>query len=496
MRFGMIIPPSIILSDERVMMHLGPLRVAAALEERGVLLDVLDLSGVRNYEETVAAYCASSRPTVLGLTATSPHLPSAVKIVKVVREKAPQARIILGGPHVTLVHAAYRREEAMGAPGRASRALSQLQELFDVLVAGDGEEAIFAALEVNSPKIIDADNPNSPLFLTPARLTQLPFPARHLVDVSSYHYFIDGVKTLSIIAQLGCPFRCGFCGGRESPFLRRVRLRSTESVIAEMRHIYERYSICGIMFYDDELNVNREMVRLMRAIAELGRELGIDWRLRGFVKAELFTDEQAEAMYAAGFREILCGFESGSPRILKNIEKQATREENTRCAAIARRHGLRVKALMSIGHPGESEETVRETKEWVLAMRPESFDLTRITVYPGTPYFDRAVPDSLEAVWVYTARNGDRLYSTEVDFLTNYLFYKGDRGDRMGLNNFFAYTDFLSVDELARLRDETERELREKLGQPYQTDVPGILFEHSMGQGLPDLLLRSTNTTA
>ena len=295
-----------------------------------------------------------------------------------------------------------------------------------------------------------------------------------------------------MIAQLGCPFQCGFCGGRESPFLRKVRVRTTESVIAEMRHIYTTYGYRGIMFYDDELNVNQQMVALMRAIAKLGSELGIEWALRGFIKAELFTDEQAKAMYAAGFREILTGFESGSPRILRNIKKGATQEDNTRCVETARRHGLRVKALMSIGHPGESEDTIRETKEWILAMKPESFDLTRITVYPGTPYFDHSVPHS-EGVWVYTVF-GDRLYSKRVDFSRDFIYYKGDRGARMGLDNFFAYTDALSADDLARLCRETERELRESLGQDYQTDAPALQFEHSMGQGLPDCILRTTPT--
>ena len=78
-------------------------------------------------------------------------------------------------------------------------------------------------------------------------------------------------------------------------------------------------------------------------------------------------------MFEAGFRQILVGFESGSPRILENIQKIATRDDNTRCMEIAHRHGLKVKALMSLGHPGESEETIRETHEWLLQAKPFDF---------------------------------------------------------------------------------------------------------------------------
>lgn len=490
----LIIPPSLFLSDERTFMHLGILRIAAVLERAHIPVDVLDFSGIVNYLEALEAYCKTAGPSVIfGITATSPQIPATANIAHHIKTLLPNAKITLGGPHITLVHAAYKKELERKKQGRASLALQQLIKRVDVVVAGDGERAIFDAIKRNAPTIIDADERTSHLFLQTQQLAELPFPARHLIDVASYHYFINNVPALSMIAQLGCPFNCGFCGGRNSNFLRMIRLRPTENVIAEMRHIYEKYGIRGIMFYDDELNVNKQVVELMNAITHLSKELGIEWRLRGFVKAELFTDEQASAMYKAGFRELLTGFESGSPRILKNINKRATKEDNTRCSKIAHKHGLRVKALMSIGHPGETEATIQETKKWILETQPDSFDLTRITVYPGSPYFDNARPhEKQKNVWVYTAPNGDNLYSREVDYLTNYLYYKGDRGDRAGLNKFFAYTDTLSADDLARLRDETELELRKALNQPYQTDVPARQFEHSMGQGLPDFILKST----
>src|SRR5262249_49079583 len=196
-------------------------------------------------------------------------------------------------------NAAAKRERQQGIEGRAVRALDVLTRDFDVVVAGDGEQAIFIALRNAPPRVVDADEPSSTLFLTNASLTALPLPARHLVDVDSYRYTIDGRRALSLIAQLGCPFECGFCGGRSSPSLRRVRTRTSESIVAELVSLHEQYGVTGFMFYDDELNVNRQMVSLMRSIRETQERLGADWRLRGFIKAELFTDEQAAELHAA-----------------------------------------------------------------------------------------------------------------------------------------------------------------------------------------------------
>jgi len=216
----LITPPSTFLMCERVFMSLGILKVAAVLEQAGTFVEMLDLSGVQNFEEAARDHAASTKCCFFGLTATTPQLPAASTICRMIREARPDAHVILGGPHVTLVNAAYKWEREHGIDGRAGRAFGKLRETFDVLVAGDGEEAVFQAIRPGAPGLIDADEPNSQLFLNNARLTELPLPARHLVDVESYKYNIEGTRALSMIAQLGCPFECGFCGGRNSPFLR------------------------------------------------------------------------------------------------------------------------------------------------------------------------------------------------------------------------------------------------------------------------------------
>ena len=490
-RICLITPPSIFLLDERVFMTLGILKVAAVLEQAGVEVEMLDLSGVENYEEVIRDHAKTSGVACYGLTATTPQMPAATKIYRAIRESKSSARIILGGPHVTLIHAAYKYEQKRGVTGRATTAYRLLEDMFDVLVVGDGEMAVFDALQESPPKLVDGDDPKSDLFLTNQKLTELPFPARHLIDVDSYKYTIDGVRALSMIAQLGCPFGCGFCGGRMSPFLRRIRMRTSENIVQEMVQLYKSYGVTGFMLYDDELNVNPKIVELMDLIAKTQRDLGAEFRLRGFIKAELFTDQQAEAMYRAGFRWILVGFESGHERILTNIQKKASQADNTRAMDIARRHNLKVKALMSVGHPGESEETVRATRDWLLAVKPADFDATVITTYPGTPYFDEAV-ETKPGVWTYTyAKTGDRLHSLEVDYREVAEYYKGVPGEYTS----YVYTDHLNAKELVQQRDWLEADVRSKLGIPYNAGAPAVRYEHSMGQGgIPTNILRSTAT--
>lgn len=490
-RVSFIIPPSLFLLDERVFMSLGILKVAAVLEKAGHPIEFLDLSGIENYIEVVEIHAAKTQSKIFAITMTTPQLPAAVKITEAIRKVRPDAKIIAGGPHVTLVHSAVKLEKRRGRVSRAHGAFEKLKDIFDVIVSGDGENAVFEAIADGAGKIVDADIPNGGLFMTDADYESMPYPARHLVDVSTYKYSIDGFPATSLIAQLGCPFGCGFCGGRNTNMLRRIRTRSTASIVAEMEHLNKVYGYTGFMMYDDELNVNKNIVELMNAISDLQSKLGVEFRLRGFVKSELFTEEQAVSMRRAGFRWILCGFEAANPRILKNINKRATLADNDRVIEISRKHGLKIKALMSVGHPGETEESIMDVRDWLISRAPDDFDCTVITTYPGTPYYDEAVPHpELKDVWTYTCRTGDRLHSYDVDYCKVADYYKGDPS---GGYHSYVFTDYLNEDQIVVLRNAVENEVRAKLGIPFNPGSPGIRYEHSMGQGaLPGFILRSS----
>ena len=494
----LIMSPSPFLLDERVFMSLGILTVAAALEEKGYPVDMIDLSGIKNYLEVMENYI-SLNPDVSTycITSTTPQIPLAVKINDVIKKAGK--RVIAGGPHFTLINSACKKEKRNGIDGRATKALKKLKDIFDTIVCGDGEHAIFESL--TGQKFVDADDKNSPLFLSNEDFTNTPFPARHLVDIDSYNFHIEGKKGLSLIGQLGCPFACGFCSGRNSPTFRKIRTRDIENVMAEIDQMYTTWGIEAFTFYDDELNVTKTLPDLLKLLIDYQKKHHTQFKLRGCLKAELFNEEQAELMYEAGFKKVLVGFESGSPRILDNINKRATREDNTRCIDIGRKYNIEIKALMSIGHPGESTETVDDTKYWLKEVKPEEFDVTIITVIPGSPYYDDATLiencnvvggdheiQPQNNVYMYEARRTkDKLYSIEVDNLVEFEYYKGIPGEY----NAFVFTDYLSRKDLVAYRDEIDEEVVKFLGHTRNMSVESQLYEHSMGM-IPNFILKSS----
>ena len=437
MRLLLVNPPSPFLLDERVFPPLGIMKVAADLD-----VPLLDLAGVRDHLDVLGA-ALDGDYTHVGIGATTPQLPYAVEIARRVRQLT-SAETILGGSHATV---------ASGGP----RPDTSLTRHFDHVIANDGAAGIRA---------MGGDAANGTAYPEGNEW------GRDRLDIESYRYEIDGHRATSLISQFGCPFGCGFCCGRSIPFYRHVKYRQHSDVIDEIRHLYRRYGFTGFMFYDDEMNVNPKMIEFMGLLQDLQAELGVEFRFRGFVKAGIFTQAHATAMYGAGFRWLLCGFEGAEPRILKNINKKATVEDNSEMVEFARNAGMKIKALMSIGHPGESPASVRAVEKWLLDAAPDDFDCTVITPYPGSPYYDQA--RQVGRVWRYEV-NGDALYMDEIDYTVESDFYKGMRGEYVS----HVYTDALSRGEIVAARDEIERSVRSGLGIPYPTLNQ---FEHSMGQ--------------
>ena len=115
-----------------------------------------------------------------GLTASTPQIPYAVEIARAIKRVNPSAKVILGGPHCTLMHTAAKREQIRGLESgdRATEDVKNLLAIFDVLVCGDGELAIFEALKIDSG-VVDADDSKSDLFLSKQQFSEFPMPARH-----------------------------------------------------------------------------------------------------------------------------------------------------------------------------------------------------------------------------------------------------------------------------------------------------------------------------
>ena len=363
-RIVLITLPSPWLISDRDMPNIGVLYLASYLKQKGVDVTVADLCGVP--EE----YWQIPDAEVYGISLTTPQFHLAKQVAEVLRKRQPNCIIVFGGYHPTAM---------------PDWTLENTEA--DYIVVGDGEEVLleFAKDEIPKDKIINS-------VMIPD-INILPWPAREMIDIYQYQKMgtnavvgSNATKEEYIITSRGCPFKCGFCAQMAiSKF--RVRYRDEDDIVAEMRYLIERYGINRFYMFDDIFIISKKQVfRLCDKFEALLKDFEFDWHC--LARTDIYHPDIYPRMYDAGCRQVTFGIEHGSTKILQFIEKETTREDNIRSILSAKKAGLRVRAQMIVGLPGEDDDTVEETASFMRDTPADSYGVHIFVPLPGSPIWD------------------------------------------------------------------------------------------------------------
>ena len=399
MKVILISPPSPFLIDQKAFPPLGLLYVAGFLEHNGIDISVADLANKETELENVLEPYMNA--DIYGITSTSPQYPQALKILKVLRRRNTKARVVIGGAYPSSL------------PDKC------IQDGFDFVVAGEGEEAMLRLItnieKEQAPGIVNATYIQE--------MDSIPFPGRHLIDINSFAYNIDDGRGTTLITSRGCPYTCSFCS--KEVWQRGTRFHSTEYVISELEHIIDKYDFKHFLFLDDTITIHKK--RLLELCARM-EPLNIKWRCYARTTT---TREMLIAMKKAGCVEIGVGVESGSQKILDIVDKKETVEQNSAFVELCKQVGITANVFIMIGLPGEDYETVEETRRWMERVRPDKFGFNIFMPYAGTPVY----------------KNPDRYDIQIFDVPEEKSWIKG----RQGEYESFVATNALSRSEIERL---------------------------------------------
>lgn len=381
MRTCLVNPPSPFLIDPMMMPPLGLWYLWPVLEEAGHEVTFVDLNE-DDLPEDQDAYL---------VTCTTPHARFVKELIAAI---PPDKRVVIGGPHATLLP----REVSGWRKGVTA-------------ILGEGEGCIDRALTLGSDMV------------WAKRLTCKDFLSIPIPDRSQAHRYKwetdtpDGsVPTTTLVSSRGCPHRCAFCahalwGGRVV-YLPYIRVGEELEDIASL-------GFGAVAFYDSSLTLDPTRVMVL---GDLCRVRGLWWRC--FVRADAVSRLLIQGMAERGCVEVGIGIESGSQTVLDNIHKGTTVEQNTEAVRLFQEHGIRVKAYLVLGLPGETEETMEATRRWILEVRPDRMDLACAVPFPGTPMVEEGGYDlqfGLDGDWsdhFWKARRGETRAHTWTSALT------------------------------------------------------------------------------
>ncbi len=368
---------------EEEMPGVGTLVLAAVARAAGHRVHVIDGKRTGTPLETVARRIADLAPDHVGFSATTISITNAGRIAERVKALAPRAVVTVGGPHVSAVpEETLARFPAFdyGIVGEGERSYLDLIARLD---AGDAPTPVAGLVwrDGGTPRA----NPRA-AYLDGDELDRLPEPAWDLVpgfplrfQPNVFNYRASPVA--SLVTSRGCPFSCTFCDRSTSG--RRGRFHGVAYVMELCRRL-ARLGVRHLLFYDDLFTVNRaRVVELCEGFLQAG--FRFTWSCNSH--PNLLDPATLRLMKRAGCWQIAYGIESGSQRVLDVVKHEVRIPRMLETLRQTRAAGIRVKGLLMMAHPTETEESLEETIAFLRHAPLDLVQITKFTPYPGTPSY-------------------------------------------------------------------------------------------------------------
>ncbi len=338
-------------------------------------------------------------PEWVGYTSYTANI-SAIEIIsKKVKKINSQIKQVIGGVHATLDGEILNKLPAIDYSIRREGEQAMLQ-----LVEGVDPEKISGAVSRNTTGL--CNNGDAEVI---KNIDNLPFPEREkfwglnpeekmAVDVS----YICSIR--------GCPYRCNYCA---SPFHWKrdmTQYRSPESVIDEMRYLKKNYwntkkdydysasantdqkrkliikDNTIVYFVDDVFTVKKDRVKqILRMMID--QNLGMDWKCEA--RTDHLDEEICALMAEAGCVRVKLGFESGSERILRMIQKDETTDDMRKGVKMLKEAGVPFTAYFMAGFPDETDDDLKKTIDFAKEINADFYSISVLAPYFGTKmYYD------------------------------------------------------------------------------------------------------------
>ena len=318
--------------------NLGIAYLTAFLKSKGYVTDMINAHDKCWDNETVIKYIYDNEYDMIGVSCTSQRLyPDAKDLVIKLREKYPKVHIVMGGIFPSM---------------EFKNIINDLPQL-DTIIVGEGEYPIFQLAEVvcNNGRGFDqvgglVYRTNNGIVCNPAiknrNLSDLPFPEREQIDFGRYEE-----KFLRLLGGRGCYGSCAFCStlkcyGETGKNTGKI-YRDAKNVVDEMEKLIDEFNIYSFSFYDDIFFERSKRGRdwVEKFVDEVKkRALKIDFVVK--MRVDDILEKEISLLKEIGLKTVFLGVESGVKRILEEMKKGATVQDNVEAVRVLRKYDVGV----------------------------------------------------------------------------------------------------------------------------------------------------------
>lgn len=358
------------------------LYMAASLEQDGVECLIKDYPAHDLTWDHFREDLRTFKPDAVLLSITTPTLVDDMNGARIAKEINPEIVTVTKGAHFIQLD---------------QQSIAEYPSL-DVIMRGEYEETIRELAQGKDYADINGityrlngepqKNPDRGLIQD---IDMIPNPARHLIDNRPYFRQDTGELQATIVTSRGCPFPCVFCLA-QAVSGSKVRVRTPENVVAEIKDCVENHGIKSFLFRSDLFTANRKwVIELCKLIQAEG--LDINWSCNS--RVDTLRDDMLIEMKKAGCWLISFGVESGDPDMLEKMKKMVDFEKIQPAIDQCRKVGVKSSVYLLIGLPWESRETFNRTKKFATQLNPDFIEYFYSYPFYGTEFYDIAVKEGL-----------------------------------------------------------------------------------------------------
>jgi len=365
----------------------GLLYLATALKQAGFESEIIDFQADKNLNTNhIISSLKKNQNAMLGISALAGSYLWVKKLCQQVKQELPQTKIIIGG-HITATY----------------EILIQKTKT-DYVCLGEGEESLPLLIKaLNQNNNLDdipgiAYNKNNKIITTKRKLIKnFLVPDFSLINVDNYFFHPStdrffardpryharskpGDKMTTLMFSRGCRGACNFCY-RHLPGYRQGEI---DWAWEYMMQLYQKYNIRYFRI-DDELFISDKkwFEKFYQKIID--SNIKIMFRVSG-LRVDNVDNDSLSKLKHIGCIAINYGIESGSQKILDNMNKLVTVEDNFHAIQSTVKHGMQVMAYIMFGYPGETRKTLIETLNLMIKtdVNTEDVDIFYTVPLPGT----------------------------------------------------------------------------------------------------------------
>ncbi len=340
--------------------------LSEALSFNGIEHDVYDMQANNSFDD----FCAEVdrlKPSYIGFSMMTFKYLHNYEFIGSVKEKFPDIRIVVGGPHASTFKEKILEECAA----------------VDIVVNLEGEDVLVELCNgapLNEIRgIIYRENNN--IVQTERReyikeLDKFPFPKLNKFNMENY-------REIPVITSRGCPYGCIYCPISVT-IGKQWRYRHPEKIVDELEH-WVNQGWHKLQIVDDNFTFNRErVVKICEGIKERGIGDKLQITLTNGIRADKVDYELLKLMRECGFFKVAFGVESGSERILKVLNKGEDLATIEKAIKLACDLDFEVELFFVLGAPTETEKDVRMSIELAVKYSVIDAPFYHLIPFPGT----------------------------------------------------------------------------------------------------------------